>query len=132
MVLQDRAQSRAANEKAPGIMSEIDGDWTAATGTERADWRRRILTLVPLVAIAVLVLLITAVVWIVRNDAQDQTQTELLSDALWVEQALRFQLSSHEDMVQRAAFESAKPNRSLQAIVARARVHLSANRKCCR
>jgi two-component system sensor histidine kinase DctS len=108
-------------------MSEIDGDWTAATGTGRTDWRRSILTLVPLVAIAVLVLLIAAVVWIVRNDAQDQTQTELLSDALWVEQALRFQLSSHEDMVQRAAFESAKPNRSVEAIVARARVHLSAN-----
>lgn len=108
-------------------MSEPDGDWTAADSAGATGPRRSFLTLVPLVAIAVLVLLIAAVIWIVRNEARDRTQTTLVSDALWVEQALRFQLSSHEDMLQRAAFESAKPVRDLDAIAARARVHISAN-----
>jgi two-component system, LuxR family, sensor histidine kinase DctS len=108
-------------------MAETDGDWTAATGPEDADKSRSFLTLVPLVAIAVLVLLIAAVAWIVRNDVQDRTRTTLMSDSLWVEQALRFQLSSHEDMLQRAAFEAGKPDRNLATLAARARVHLAAN-----
>lgn len=108
-------------------MAETDGDWTAATGPESTDRGRSFLTLIPLVAIAALAMLIAAVIWIARSDAQDKTRADLVSDSLWVEQALRFQLASHQDMVQRAAFEAAKPSRDLDAIAARARVHISAN-----
>lgn len=108
-------------------MAIEDDDWTTEPAPERSGILRSLVVLVPLISIAFLALLTAIVIWIARNDAQDRTRSTLLSDSVWVEQALRFQLSSQEDMLQRAAFESARPNADLAAIVARVQLFVASN-----
>ncbi|MDF3608139.1 PAS domain-containing protein [Paracoccus sp. DMF-8] len=90
--------------------------------------RRRIdlLSLVPLVAIIALVGLVWALVWAVTRDDNESARTKLATDALWVEQTLRFQLGVDEDMLVRLAMDHAGgvPD---AVMAARARSHISSN-----
>lgn len=108
-------------------MSTENDDWTAEPRSERLSPLRTLLSLVPLVAVAVLMLLVAAVIWVARNDAEDRSRATLISDSVWIEQSLRFHISSHEDMLQRLAFESASADRDLAEIAARAQVHLASS-----
>jgi two-component system sensor histidine kinase DctS len=85
-----------------------------------------LLSLIPLVAIIALVAMVLAVVWAVgRNDAE-QARVKLATDALWVEQTLRFQMSVDEDMLARMALEAASGT-DRAALDARARLHIATN-----
>ncbi len=88
--------------------------------------RLDILSLVPLVAIVALVVLVAALVWAVNRADVERAQTTLATDALWVEQSLRFQMAVDEDMLVRLALDAAggAPMETLQA---RARLHIAAN-----
>jgi two-component system sensor histidine kinase DctS len=88
--------------------------------------RPDILSLVPLVAIAALVVLVGALVWLVSRADAERARTTLATDALWVEQSLRFQMAVDEDMLVRLVLDEASgtPAATLQA---RARVHVLAN-----
>jgi two-component system sensor histidine kinase DctS len=108
-------------------MEPAEDDWAWGSQEARPSGARVLLTVLPLAAIAALALLIAAVIWIARYDAEERTRTKLMSDAIWVEQALRFQLSSQEDMLQRAAFESAGATDDLAAVSARTRIHIASS-----
>ncbi|WP_128255418.1 sensor histidine kinase [Falsirhodobacter deserti] len=85
-----------------------------------------LLSLVPLVTIIALVTLVAGVVWAVSRNEAAQARVKLATDALWVEQTLRFQMSLDEDMLARLALEAAggTPEDMLDA---RARLHLANN-----
>lgn len=85
-----------------------------------------VLSLVPLVAIVALVIMVGTLVWAVARANAERARTTLTTDALWVEQSLRFQMAVDEDMLVRLALDAASgtPAATLQA---RARVHIAAN-----
>lgn len=97
-------------------------------GSERLMVSRRldVLSLVPLAAIMALVALVASLVWILSQTDAERARTKLATDALWVEQTLRFQMSVNEDMLARLALDAAG-GASTQALQARARVHIAAN-----
>lgn len=88
--------------------------------------RPNLLSLIPLVAIVALVALVGALVWVVARADAERARTKLATDALWVEQTLRFQMSVDEDLLVRLALEAAGGT-AQPVLAARARVHLAAN-----
>ncbi|GLS86753.1 PAS domain-containing sensor histidine kinase [Cypionkella aquatica] len=95
-----------------------------------------LLSLIPLVAIVTLLILVGALVWLVNRTDEDRARTKLATDALWVEQTLRFQLSVDEDMLVRMALEGLNTQRPAPAdavasggdiLESRARLHIAAN-----
>ena len=95
---------------------------TAETGGRRRD----LLSVVPLVAIIALVGMVGLLVWLVTRNEAEQLRVKLATDALWVEQTLRFQLSVDEDMLMRLALDAAG-GAPPQALDARARLHVATN-----
>lgn len=85
-----------------------------------------ILSLVPLVAIVALVALVAALVWVLGRADAERARSKLATDALWVEQTLRFQMSVDEDMLVRLALDAASGT-PLETLQARARLHIAAN-----
>lgn len=85
-----------------------------------------LLSLVPLFAIVALVALVTLVIWIANRSEVEQARTKLATDALWVEQMLRFQMSVDEDMLGRMSLDTASgvPRATIDA---RARAHIAAS-----
>lgn len=85
-----------------------------------------LLSLVPLVAIVALVALVAALVWVVTRSDEERARAKLATDALWVEQTLRFQLAVDEDMLLRLSLDAASGT-AAETLQARARLHISAN-----
>lgn len=85
-----------------------------------------LLSLIPLVAIVALVTLVGLLVWLVQNREAEQARTKLATDALWVEQTLRFQLSVDEDMLVRLGLDAANEVEA-ETLETRARLHMAAN-----
>lgn len=102
----------------------LDADPSRPTtgGGSRID----LLSVVPLVAIAALVALVAALVWIVNGTESERVRAQLATDALWVEQTLRFQLSIDEDMLVRLALDQVGGT-ALLTLDARARLHIANN-----
>lgn len=92
------------------------------TGRRRVD----VLSLVPLVSIIALVALVAILVWVVERGESDRLRTKLATDALWVEQTLRFQMSVDEDMLVRFGLDSAS-GVPMETLKARARLHVANN-----
>ena len=65
-------------------------------------------------------------VWLVTRNEAEQLRMKLATDALWVEQTLRFQLAVDEDMLVRLALDPASGAAS-QVLQSRARLHIAAN-----
>lgn len=95
----------------------------AGQGTAR---RWDLLSIIPLVAIIALVILVAAVVWAVSRNETEQARIKLATDALWVEQTLRFQMSVDEDMLARLSLETAGGASPAQ-LDARTRLHIANN-----
>lgn len=85
-----------------------------------------VLSLIPLVAILALVALVGALVWGLGRADAERARSKLATDALWVEQTLRFQMSVDEDMLVRLALDAASGAAS-QVLQSRARLHIAAN-----
>ncbi|MBP6736702.1 MAG: PAS domain S-box protein [Rhodobacteraceae bacterium] len=85
-----------------------------------------LLSLVPLVSIVALLTLVVALVWLINRSDVERARTKLATDALWVEQTLRFQLSVDEDMLVRLAQEGLGGT-APEVLETRARLHISAN-----
>ena len=85
-----------------------------------------VLALIPLVAIVALVALVGTLVFLVAQADATRARAKLATDALWVEQTLRFQMSVTEDQLVRLALEAAGGTPQ-EALEARARLHLGAN-----
>ncbi|MEZ5796674.1 MAG: PAS domain S-box protein [Paracoccaceae bacterium] len=110
---------RASEHPVPRTLS-----WGAAHGPARR--RVDLLSLIPLVSILALVGLVAALVWLVARSEAEQSRTKLATDALWVEQTLRFQLSIDEDMLARLALDQTGGS-DLATLQARARLHIASN-----
>ena len=115
----DQPGRRAGGLAAPA------GTWSMGIASPA---RRRVdlLSLVPLLAIIALVAMVSALVWLVARDDIEKARTKIATDALWVEQTLRFQLGVDEDMLVRLALDHAGgvPD---EVIAARARSHVASN-----
>ncbi|MFC3529426.1 sensor histidine kinase [Paracoccus mangrovi] len=85
-----------------------------------------LLSLVPLFSILALVVLVALVIWIANRSESEQARTKLATDALWVEQTLRFQMSVDEDMLVRMSLDTASGIPE-SVIDARARAHIAAS-----
>jgi len=85
------------------------------------------LALMPVIAIVLLVALTGALLYVVGQDEAEREHTRLISDALWVEQTLRFQLATDEDTVSRLALDAARGPAGVVAIADKARVHVANN-----
>ncbi len=79
------------------------------------------LAAVPLVAIALLAVLISGILWYVERQEQERRRVSLLTDALWVEQTLRFQLGVEEDAVARLALDTGRWATNDEALLSSAR-----------
>lgn len=91
-----------------------------------ASRRWDLLSFIPLLAIVALVTLVASLVWIVARSDEERARAKLATDALWVEQTLRFQLAVDEDMLVRLAFDAASAA-PLDTLQTRARLHIAAN-----
>lgn len=85
-----------------------------------------LLSLVPLVAILALVALVGALVWAVSRGEDEQARVKLATDALWVEQTLRFQMAVDEDTLVRLGLDTAGGT-DATVLDARARLHIVTN-----
>lgn len=88
--------------------------------------RLDLLSLLPLVSILALVIFVALVVAVVSRADEEQSRIKLATDALWVEQTLRFQLTVDEDMLARLALEAASGVAPAD-LDTRTRLHMAAN-----
>ena len=103
----------------------LDGSVLRA-GVDRRDRFARVsLAAMPLLAIALLALMIGALMWYLDRDERARARISLLTDALWVEQTLRFQLGIDEDALARLALDSGRRALDMEAILASARQLIS-------
>lgn len=86
-----------------------------------------LIQVVPLTTMFVLVALVASLLWFVNRNAIESTRSTLISDALWVEQTLRFQLSTDEDAVQRLALDAEQADVTDESLQQRMRIHLQNN-----
>lgn len=119
------ARARPGSPDQSGRAAPRGGSWAMEIAHPP---RRRVdlLSLVPLLAIIALVGMVWALVWLVARDEVGKARDKLATDALWVEQTLRFQLGVDEDMLVRLALDHAG-GVSDQVIAARARSHIMSN-----
>jgi two-component system sensor histidine kinase DctS len=110
----------------PGPEAGGQGPEAGLTESLMASRRWDLLSLIPLMAIVALVGLVAALVWIVSRSDDERARAKLATDALWVEQTLRFQLAVDEDMLVRLALDAASGT-AAETLRARARLHIAAN-----
>lgn len=92
------------------------------TGLRRREhMARAMLAAVPLMAIALLAVLISGILWYVERQERERRRVSLLTDALWVEQTLRFQLGVKEDAIARLALDSGRWAANDEALLGNAR-----------
>lgn len=101
------------------------GQW-AGEAAARSGRGIDLLSLLPLVSIAALAACVAFAIAIVRHDEQQQRRNKLATDALWVEQTLRFQNTVDEDMLTRLALEAAS-GIDQDMLDTRTRLHMAAN-----
>ena len=75
----------------------------------------------PLVALTLIVALMGALIWLADRRDREEAGDALIRDALWVEQALRFQIDAGRDTLERQALDMAGTPSTQEAITARLR-----------
>jgi len=110
----------------PALAATGQGPEVGLTESLMGSRRWDLLSIIPLVAIVTLVALVALLVWVVGRSDEERARTKLATDALWVEQTLRFQLAVDEDMLVRLALDAAAGT-SLETLQNRARLHIAAN-----
>ncbi|WP_210215584.1 sensor histidine kinase [Mongoliimonas terrestris] len=90
-------------------------------------WTDVALSAMPVAAIVLLVALVGLLLMVTAADERETARTTLISDALWVEQTLRFQLSTDEDTIARLALDAGSPAVDAAALSDRARLFVVNN-----
>lgn len=103
----------------------IHGDLTPLPASGR--WRDTVLSAMPVVAILLLSAAMALLVAFVDHADRERARTTLISDALWVEQTLRFQLATDEDSIARLAIDLSGPGDVETRFGERARVIVANN-----
>lgn len=89
----------------------------------------RALLVSPLLAILAIIALLGVLIWLLDRDERASQREELIRDALWVEQALRFQLDSETSRLSRLAQDLADDTAPLTAFEAQAGQLVQINRE---
>lgn len=90
-------------------------------------WRDVLLATMPVVAILLLFAALAVLLWVVRDGERERARATLISDALWVEQTLRFQLATDDDAISRLAIDLAGMEDPRQRLVERGRLIVANN-----
>jgi len=90
--------------------------------SETGSWHRArdLAPLLPIVAIGLVVVLLGVLIWYVNRDEREAQQLTLIKDALWVEQTLRFHLTTIEENVERLGGDLGRQNLDPAAFSVRA------------
>lgn len=90
---------------------------------------RVIVQAAPVVAMVLVLVLLAAFLWLLQRNEAEQASVELIKDALWVEQNLRFQLTSDEEKLRQAAetLDKIDPQAPSAAVSATIRHFLTVN-----
>lgn len=126
MFIGEGAHTSDTTPQTPAAQAPGHGPEYGLTESLMASRRWDLLSFIPLVAIVTLVGLVAALIWVVSRADEDRARTKLATDALWVEQTLRFQLAVDEDMLVRLALDAASGT-GLDTLQNRARLHIAAN-----
>ena len=126
MFIGEGAHTSQDNSSLPEEGTQGPGPAFGLTESLMASRRWDLLSFIPLLAIVALVTLVASLVWIVSRSDDERARAKLATDALWVEQTLRFQLAVDEDMLVRLAFDAAS-GITPDTLQARARLHIAAN-----
>jgi len=81
----------------------------------------------PVVAMALVVVLLGAFLWLLQRNEREDEALALIKDALWVEQNLHFQLASDEDKLERLAETLGRVEVDLRQFAAMARLVVNTN-----
>ncbi len=87
----------------------------------------RWLLALPKVGILLLLVSLSALLWFVHSNEQEEEHTTLIKDVLWLEQNLRFHLSSNEELMQQLAVEMSTLPEKKQTFRLRITHHLKNN-----
>ena len=98
---------------------------SAALPSSRSGWA--VPHAMPLVAMALVVVLLGAFLWLLQRNERDEEALALIKDALWVEQNLHFQLASDEDKLERLAETLGRTEVDLRQFAAMARLVVNTN-----
>ena len=98
---------------------------SAALPASRSGWA--VPHAMPLVAMALVVVLLGAFLWLLQRNERDEEALALIKDALWVEQNLHFQLASDEDKLERLAETLGRAEVDLRQFAAMARLVVNTN-----
>ena len=107
------AHERQIPSVPPSQPRETTSDFVPAAGIGLASTasKGRTPTLVeamPLAAIALILALLASFVWLADRREREEANDNLIRDALWVEQALRFQIDATRDAIDRIAVDLAR------------------------
>ncbi|MFN3281310.1 MAG: two-component system sensor histidine kinase NtrB [Tabrizicola sp.] len=120
------AHTKDMQASPPAARTPRQGPDLGLTESLMGSRRWDLLSIIQLVAIVALVVLVGALVWVVGRSDDERARTKLATDALWVEQTLRFQLAVDEDMLVRLALDAASGT-GPETLKNRARLHIAAN-----
>ncbi|KAA0597136.1 two-component system sensor histidine kinase DctS [Azospirillum lipoferum] len=81
----------------------------------------------PVVAMALVVVLLGAFLWLLQRNEREEEALALIKDALWIEQNLHFQLASDEDKLERLAEALGRTEVDLRQFAAMARLVVNTN-----
>lgn len=126
MFIREGAHTLQEDASTPGQSFGGQGPDFGLTDSLMAARRWDLLSFIPLVAIVALVGLVAALVWGVWRGDEARANAKLATDALWVEQTLRFQLAVDEDTLVRLALDAASGT-AIDTLQARARLHIASN-----
>lgn len=126
MAIGEGAHTNDRQTSTPASATSGQGPEFGLTESLMGSRRWDLLSIIPLVAIVALVMLVAALVWVVGRSDDERARTKLATDALWVEQTLRFQLAVDEDMLVRLALDAASGT-AMETLQNRARLHIAAN-----
>lgn len=70
-------------------------------------WSSWYLTM-PKLAVALLVVLLVALLWLMRDNEREEQRTTLIGDVLWLEQSIRFHLDGNAQQLQQLALDLAR------------------------
>ena len=100
----------------------------SSAADERARRRRAfVMTSTPFVAMALIVALMATLVWLADRREREEAGEALIRDALWVEQALRFQIEAARDGIERLAFDMSAGPTDDERVAARLRTLLTSH-----
>ncbi|TBW34643.1 PAS domain S-box protein [Siculibacillus lacustris] len=83
----------------------------------------------PLAAILAIVALLGSLVWFADRSEREEARDALIRDALWVEQALRFQIEAARDSVERLALDLAAGPVAVEGVAARLRTLIATHQE---